>query len=492
MSADAWPAPPASFDFSPLGIRRPRGTLYTGTDLNLYQRLIQYFAVVLEKRGRYLDLINFHRGLYPEVISLAESEAVFLPEHGYASPDGSAELSDLVRHYELARVDRFRRAAGLRITSRPDASSWGVGIGSGTTGVMNCLIPAIREHWRGQNEPRRPEVVLTVPLYSVYDGIVTEHGLRPKYLQTSRERGFLPSPAEIRAALRERPMALVLTYPGNPAQVTYGAGRLEDLREIVAACQESRTFLIADNIYQDTIWRAGEINPELLGLAPSSEYLLKVSGPSKDRPGAAGWRIGYYVGDARLRETFFYFSSIQYNTPNSASRCLLALDLLFRFLDLEGRDLRLEDLDLLGEWIASWARPIDRRRLFDALSQRALQARYRARLGRVAGLQADANRRLVAACRASGAFSDLVNDGIGNVILLRAERELFGGSCHELFLHLLTEVGLGILPANAFGLPVQPGEAWFRITTIHDTAERILEDLEQLSEVLVGGRALHR
>jgi aspartate/methionine/tyrosine aminotransferase len=295
-----------------------------------------------------LDLINFSRDLFPEVLSMQQIESLLTPEHGYACPDGSVETGRLIRAYESARATRFLRHSDLTARVHVDFEHTAVGIGGGTTGVINCLIPSIRDYYLSYRGTKTPVVVLTVPLYSVYDGIVREHGLRPRYLYTRPESNFLPTPEEVEELLDERPMALILTFPTNPAQSTYGPTRWEELRPIAYVCQKTETFLIVDNVYQDTLWEQGQCNPEIFSLVDTADFISKVFGPSKDRPGCSGFRIGYYCGDPRIREAFFYYSSIQYNTPNSLSRCYLSLDLLFRLLRLEQRTLSKTDLEAIS------------------------------------------------------------------------------------------------------------------------------------------------
>src|SRR5207249_4924761 len=149
---------------------------------------------------------------------------------------------------------------------------------------------------------------------------------------------------------------------------------------IIDLCQARETFLIADNIYQDTLWEPGQVNPEILAFSQRPDYLIKVFGLSKDRPGAAGLRTGYFIGDARVKEGFFYYSSIQYNTPNSLSRCVLAVDLLFRLARARGRPPRADDLELLHDHVAGWGRAVDRAALWDRMCDRHLFDHYSAAL----------------------------------------------------------------------------------------------------------------
>lgn len=472
-------------DFSSLySHTQTRSVLYSTSKLNLYQRLIQYFSAVVEYRGEYLDLINFNRNIFPSVLPISQSEALFDPEHGYACPDGSVEVGELIRAYEACRTGRFLKCIDGNARIGVDFEKMAVGIGAGTTGVVNCLIPAIRDYHSSKHNDKKRTIVLTVPLYSVYDGIVREHNLEPQYLLTTRQTKFLPTPDEVQQALLKRPMALILTFPTNPAQTTYDRSRWEELKAIAQLCQETETFLICDNIYQDTLWHQATYNPEIFALVDSTDFIIKVFGPSKDRPGCSGFRIGHYCGDSRVRESFFYYSSIQYNTPNSSARCLLALDLLFRLLLIEHRPLTKEDLMLLGDHLAGWNRPLNRDKVFERIHSSNLFETYSTELGQVEQRQRNVNSYLRSFVQDLEGFSDVVNDVIGNVLLVRINEHCFPGTCHELFLYVLKETGLGILPGNSFGFPLAAGNAWFRFTTIHDTSENIARNLWRVNEAV--------
>jgi aspartate/methionine/tyrosine aminotransferase len=433
-------------------------------------------------RGKYLDLVNFNREVFPEALPLHESEALFRPEHGYGCPDGSAEISDLVRRLESARITRFAEHTHNRYFA--DISEAAVGIGAGATGVMNCLIPAIRDFCELRDPSRPKRIVVSLPQYSVYDGIVSEHGLDPVYVRARREAKLLPMSEDLEAQIRSRPMAIILTYPTNPAQTTYSKDQYAELERIVELCQQNEVFVVADNVYQDTMWASGACNAEILALS-GIQWIVKVFSTSKDRPAHSGLRMGYWCGDPRLQERFFYYSSIQYNTPNSASRCLLGLDLLFRALRLENRELTRGDLDVLGDHIAGWARPLDRSALFDRLAAGEFERQYIERLAVIEDLQRNATRSIIDAASSLDSFSDVVNDQIGNVILLRVNPAVFSGTDHELFMRLLEEESIGVLPANAFGFPVEPGNSWFRTTTIHEPTSVLIERLEQVARNLL-------
>jgi aspartate/methionine/tyrosine aminotransferase len=116
---------------------------------------------------------------------------------------------------------------------------------------------------------------------------------------------------------------------------------------------------------------------------------------------------------------------------------------------------------------------------------------YVAKVSRTEQLQCAANRYLRNIIHTLEGFSHVVNDSIGNVLLGRVNENCFPGNCHELFLYLLKQVQIGVLPANAFGFPIESGNAWFRLTTIHDHPERIAEQLDKVNNAIVHWRRLN-
>lgn len=459
-----------------------RRSLYASVDLDLYQRLIQYFGLTTAAGGVPLDLVNFHRTLFPLVPSLAEVEALFSPEHGYGSPDGAAELGTLLTEYVRFRVRRYRRWLG-RAEAGPDLVLHGA-LGTGTTGVMGCLLPAIRALARERGESRG-RVVLVTPQYSVYDSIARHLGFEVEHLLVSATDRFLPRAEVLELVVRRRPLAVILTFPGNPAQTTYAAAAAPELERMVALCQETHTFLVIDNVYEDTLWAPAALNPEVLAFARDARWLAKVSGPSKDRAGASGLRVGYWVGDPRLSDHYLYHASLHSNTPNSASRCWLALELLLRWARLENRQLAEQDVDLLGDGVAGWGRALDRRGLLAQVQSTGLERRYARAVADVERRQMEAVRTLAGLARGLGVFAEVINDDIGNLLLLRVHPDVFGGDCHQLFVQVMRRSGVGILPGNAFGLPCVPGEAWFRMTVIHESVDELARRLEAVARALV-------
>lgn len=458
--------------------RRDSAT-YTSYSLDLYQSLIQYFSIIDESGGLPLDLVNFNASLFKPPISLHESESVIQAEHGYASPDGAFELGELIRAYVAARCRRFAGFAndsGL-ISSRALPPRTAAGVGAGTTGVFHCILSSIKHLAKNT---AKSTVLLVVPTYTVYDGIIRSLGFACRHVTAARETDFLVTADQIEQCISDDTVAMVLTFPTNPAQSTYGASDLTELKRIVQLCQANGIYLIVDNIYEDTLWEKSRVNPEVFTLSDSSEYIVKISGPSKDRAGASGWRIGFWVGDPALREPYLYQASLMFNTCNSNSRSVLAIDLILRLANLDQRPVSIDDFLLLGKSVAGWGRPFDPERMLYRFHELRLEEMYWERVRSGEETQASAIQQLKRLAFECGHIVDYVNHSIGNLFLVRIETG--GRSAHRFFLDVLREKRLGLLPAPVFGGFTQDCN-WFRITTIHTQIERLLSQLCEVGTV---------
>jgi hypothetical protein len=201
-----------------------------------------------------LDHMNFSKAIFPEAVSVDRLLSVLDLEPGYLSPDCSIELRDAVLAFEQARL----RMSGC---ADPNATAdyflgVDVGIGNGCTNVVNGLLNAILEWQHTQSRSKKRTVAVASPHYSVYAAQVAAMGSRLglELIQTSSTEGFLPTFEAVSRLSPDSTMAVVLTFPSNPAQTTYNSMRREDLVKIVNWCKEREIFLIADNIYQELIY----------------------------------------------------------------------------------------------------------------------------------------------------------------------------------------------------------------------------------------------
>ena len=116
------------------------------------------------------------------------------------------------------------------------------------------LLNVLRNHQRrggddraGRGSPRT--VLLPLPGYPLFEGILTALGLDALWYHCDPDTGFLPPVDEIDHLLHPRgaaPLALVLISPNNPAGITYPAALVQ---ELVERCARAGTAVIIDEVF---------------------------------------------------------------------------------------------------------------------------------------------------------------------------------------------------------------------------------------------------
>ncbi len=448
--------------------------------LDAYQRMIQYWGVMFDRRNGLapMDCMNFSLRHFPEVLPVEAVTAIHRIESGYASSDGAPELGALIRYLEYARLQRH--SPHRERINRAITEGAGLGCGAGTTGaimaVMNAITRLPRAVFPRANDA--PEVVIPLPGYPVCAAQPRHmRGLRPRFVHARPENGYLPTFDEIVGAVTERTVQIVLTYPNNPAQVTYEGARLGDLRRLVRFCQEEGIFLLVDNIYQELVY--GRRFEEVFALTDRLDYVVKFYGPSKDTPFFAGYRIGYWFGDPRLQDACREHAWVAENSANPMSLALFGVNLLLRAVATAGEPLREDHMRFLQDGMFGWGQRIERAEAYDRFRETGLAERFYARLDLANAMQRDAMRRVRAFVEGSRALSAMCNDDIGNVCLLRVDPRRFAGTDVALF-DFLCDHEIAVLPGNAFGLPIERGNAWFRMTLVHEPIDDLVRRLGRL------------
>ena len=457
--------------------------------LEMYQMLIQYWNIMFSRRNELyiLDNMNFSRKVFPEIITIAELQALHEIEPGYISPDGFVEAHETIRHIERVRL--LQNSLHNIDTIDKLVQQAGIGCGNGCSNVMNAILYAILKRFKESATPitGKPEIMLVLPNYTVYTAQVVnlKHMADYKYIHTKRENNFLMTFDEFRAGVTDKTAAVVVTYPTNPSQATYEGENVAELRKIVAFCQAKGIFLVVDNIYQDLIFPLGRPFTEIFSLTDSLDYVIKVYGSSKDTPYFSGYRTGYWFGDPYLMESYKFYISSTENSLNLISLGLFLINLYLKSLTIERRQPTVEDMALFSHGVFGWLDDVIPQQLHHNFMEMDLLAKYQERIARSNHIQAEAIHYVRDFAQASPAFSDYINQDIGNLFFLKIDERFFQGSHHDFFKFLYGQAHCGALPGNVFGMPNVPGEVWMRITLIHDHIDNIIEALSIVEEALV-------
>ena len=459
-------------------------------DLETYQRLQQYFGIAFMANRKepihMLDHMNFSRTVFPEIFKMAEVIRLHEIEPGYMSPDGSYELHQLIKEIEYARLcrnDPQNATLYHRLVQKAEVGG-GNGCSNVINGVLNSILKLPKAIFPRSNAA--PEIILALPNYTVYMAQLSQ--LRAvavaKYVHAKREHNFLPTFADIRAKVTENTVAIILTYPTNPSQATYEGTRLSDLKAIIKFCQENGIFLVADNIYQDLLFPIGRRFEEIFNWTTSLDYLIKVYGSSKDTPFYAGYRTGYWFGDPRIADVYKYHISSTEVGLGTYHLLFFALNLYFKMLMISDSKPTLDNMRFFTYSVFGLTQTVNPEIVLENILDLDLENKYQKRLAISNNIQENSIKQVKEFMASSDCFIDYVNQNIGNVFFIRVNPKYFKGNDHDFFQFVLDKAKCGISPGNVFGMPLRDGEAWFRITLIHEKCEDIIHGLHKIESSL--------
>jgi aspartate/methionine/tyrosine aminotransferase len=132
------------------------------------------------------------------------------------------------------------------------------------------------------------EVAFEVPNYMQYGGIPASLGAQINRFHLRQDRNWEPDWEEFERAVTPRTRLVYISNPNNPTGAILSD---EAMRRIVARCESTGAWLLADEVYQ-----GAEIHcPRALSFWGVSDRVIVTSGLSKAY-GIPGVRIGWIVG----------------------------------------------------------------------------------------------------------------------------------------------------------------------------------------------------
>lgn len=133
-------------------------------------------------------------------------------------------------------------------------------------------------------------VAMEVPNYMQMPGVCRSVGAKVRTFRLRQDSGWQPDWPEFEAAVTKDTRLLYLSNPNNPT----GSVLSDDaMRRIVARCEETRTWLLSDEVYLG----AEITRPRTKSFWGMSDRVIVASGLSKAY-GIPGVRIGWMVGPA--------------------------------------------------------------------------------------------------------------------------------------------------------------------------------------------------
>ncbi|MDP2671928.1 MAG: pyridoxal phosphate-dependent aminotransferase [Candidatus Daviesbacteria bacterium] len=350
----------------------------------------------------------------------------------YSDLGGMKALTDQILKYELALNP------SLKLKSKP-----AIFVGNG---VSEVLFSAIRAILQLPENNGREEILLFVPGFSLFETSVKVAGGKVRFVKGLRRNNFIPAITQIRNKVTKQTCAIVFANPNNPTTVGYKEKFLEELIKLAKA---RNLFLVSDEIYGDMV-RKPRKHVQTITLNNGLKNLVKVFGPSKDRPGMTGLKIGYLIADSRLNNSLTTEYLARNDTINILSEHIFLVDLALRTKRLTGvscdilSNFSVGDIEEYYETVQS-----NYERIFD----------YQDRIMRI--------------LKSSNRVVDYIVPQGCNMIFVKYYKDL----SHADFFNRMLKQGIGLYPGDVFHINEDQGQ-WFRIC-ITQSFEKIQHGMER-------------
>jgi aspartate aminotransferase len=218
----------------------------------------------------------------------------------YTAPDGSPLVKDAVR-------EKMLRDNGLSFTRGE------IHVASGCKQVIYNAFAATLDPG--------DEVVIFAPSWVSYIDVVEFCGGTPVVVETRLEKGFLPDPRALAAAIGAKTKWVLLNSPNNPTGAVYPASLLAEIAAVVA--RHPSAMIMSDEIYEHLTFD-GNRHVSMLEAAPQLRArTLLVNGVSKSYA-MTGWRIGFAAGPEWLIEGMARVQSQTAGSSNSIAQAAAA------------------------------------------------------------------------------------------------------------------------------------------------------------------------
>lgn len=139
------------------------------------------------------------------------------------------------------------------------------------------------------------EVIIPTPAFSLYESIVRLCRAVPVMLPTEQNQ-FQISGEQLAAAITPRTKAVVLTSPNNPTGCVYTQETLDGIHEML---RNKPIFVLCDEVYRQLVYT--ENFQSFSAFRDMRDRIIVIQSFSKPYA-MTGWRVGYLMADAPIRE----------------------------------------------------------------------------------------------------------------------------------------------------------------------------------------------
>jgi aspartate/methionine/tyrosine aminotransferase len=233
-------------------------------------------AKALRAAGR--DVIGFGAGEpdfpTPDHVVAAAEKACSEPSMHRYTP--SSGLPDL----KAAITEKTRRDSGLSVTDSQVL-------------VTNGGKQAVYEAFATLLDPG-DEVLLPAPYWTTYPEAVRLAGGVPVDVVTSPEQGYRVTPEQLEAKLTERTKVLLFNSPSNPTGAVHAP---DEVRAIGQWALDAGIWVITDEIYEHLVYGDARFASLPVQVPEIADRTVVVNGVAKTYA-MTGWRVGWLIGPA--------------------------------------------------------------------------------------------------------------------------------------------------------------------------------------------------
>jgi len=144
------------------------------------------------------------------------------------------------------------------------------------------------------------EVIIPTPAFGLYESIVKLLRGVPVSLPTEKNR-FQIDPEALKAAITDKTKAIILTSPNNPTGCIYTKETLDAIHDVLV---DKPIFVFCDDVYRELVYT--EDYHSFSEYQDMRDRIIVIQAFSKPYA-MTGWRLGYCLADAPIRDRIQIF-----------------------------------------------------------------------------------------------------------------------------------------------------------------------------------------
>lgn len=161
------------------------------------------------------------------------------------------------------------------------------------------------------------EVIIPSPYWVSYPDMVLLADGTPVFIETDAKQRFKITAAQLEAAITPKTKVLVLNGPSNPTGMSYSRAELEALGEVLL--KHPHVLIASDDMYEHILWTK-EPFCNLIMACPALYSRTVVFNAVSKAYSMTGWRLGYASGPVAIIKAMNNIQSQSTSNPSSISQ----------------------------------------------------------------------------------------------------------------------------------------------------------------------------